>query len=374
MPRPACMVAGLWLAATASAAPRGYLTTQPELARIRERAAAGVEPYRSAVRDTIAYAAKARLPAPDLGRVACSASRLPVYATSGAPVVYGYALAYHLTQEKAYAAKVRDAIRDLQRVTALEAGDCPLTMGRHIPDWIRAADLIEDDWSDTGKRTFQDWLATVIYPSLATKYRRGNNWGAVITNAGQYIADYLHDRQDLKLDGRSPSAAYALMRQTALDRMNGAIWDQCGQGVSMIRPDGGIPEEIRRSTTCDDTHIEPGSAAHHYLEGYLAGTISQAELCLRRGDRSLYDNVNPNGRGSIRKAIDFVLDRVSWERQPSLMTAARYYRDPRMLAAARRPSSGQPESHDYISQFTSLTHDFAENETPAPPPVTAPPK
>jgi hypothetical protein len=110
------------------------------------------------------------------------------------------------------------------------------------------------------------------------------------------------------------------------------------------------------------------------LEGYLAGTISQAELCLRRGDRSLYDNVNPNGRGSIRKAIDFVLDRVPWERQPSLMTAARYYRDPRMLAAARRPSSGQPESHDYISQFTSLTHDFAENETPAPPPVTAPPK
>src|ERR1017187_8781599 len=105
-------------AATASAAPRGYLTTAPELARIRERAAAGVEPYRSAVRDTIAYAAKARLPAPDQGRVACSASRLPVYATSGARVVYAYALAYHLTQEKAYAAKVRDAIRDLQRVTA----------------------------------------------------------------------------------------------------------------------------------------------------------------------------------------------------------------------------------------------------------------
>ena len=86
--------------------------------------------------------------------------------------------------------------------------------------------------------------------------------------------------------------------------MNGLIWDQCGQGVSMIRPDGGIPEEIRRSTTCDDTHIEPGSAAHHYLEGYLAGTISQAELCLRRGDRSLYDNVTrpavvPSERPSI---------------------------------------------------------------------------
>jgi hypothetical protein len=259
-------------------------------------------------------------------------------------------------------------------MTALEAGDCPLTMGRHIPDWIRAADLIDDEWNSAGKRAFQDWLANVIYPSLATKYRRANNWGAVITNAGQYIADYLHDRQDLKLDGRSPTAAFALMRQTALDRMNGAIWDQCGQGVSMIRPDGGIPEEIRRSTTCDDTHIEQGSAAHHYLEGYLAGTISQAELCLRRGDRSLYDNVNPNGRGSIRKAIDFVLDRVSWEKKPSLMIAARYYRDTRMLSGARQAPSKDPESHDYINQFAALTHDFADGETPPTPPVTAPPR
>jgi hypothetical protein len=289
-------------------------------------------------------------------------------------VVYAYALAFQLTHDKTYAAKIRDAIRGLQEVTALEAGDCPLTMGRHIPDWIRAADLIEDDWNAAGKRAFQDWLAKVIYPSLATKFRRGNNWGAVITNAGQYIADYLHDRPELKLDGRTPAGAYALMRQTAIDRMNGLIWDQCGQGVSMIRPDGGIPEEIRRSTTCDDTHIEPGSAAHHYLEGYLAGTISQAELCLRRGDRSLYENVDPAGRGSIRKAIDFVLDRAPWERKPTLMIAARYYRDARMLAAAREPSSSQSESHDYISRFAGLTHDFAQGEAPTPPPVTIPPK
>jgi hypothetical protein len=56
------------------------------------------------------------------------------------------------------------------------------------------------------------------------------------------------------------------------------------------------------------------------------------------------------------------------------MVAARYYRDARMLAGARQRSSDQGESHDYINQFTSLTHDFALNETPAPPPVTAPPR
>ena len=86
------VAAGLGLAATAHAASRGYLTTPRELARIRERAASGVEPYRSAVGDTIAYAEKAQLPAPDQGRVACSASRLPVYATSGAAVNEGTAV------------------------------------------------------------------------------------------------------------------------------------------------------------------------------------------------------------------------------------------------------------------------------------------
>jgi hypothetical protein len=124
--------------------------------------------------------------------------------------------------------------------------------------------------------------------------------------------------------------------------MNGVIWDQCGQGVSMIRTDGGIPEEIRRSTTCDDTHIEQGSAAHHYLEGYLVGTISQAELCLRRGDHSLYDNVSAAGAGSIRKAIDFMLDRVSWEKKPSLMIAARYY-GPRSCFRTSVTTSRQPK-------------------------------
>ena len=269
--------------------------------------------------------------------------------------------------------KVRDAIANLQAVTAVEAGDCPLTLGRHIPDWIRAADLIEDFWSNTDKRSFQNWLAGVIYPSLATKYRRGNNWGAVITNAGQYVADYLHDRKDLKLDGGSPAEAYRVMRQAAFDRINGVIFDQCGQGVSRIRPDGGIPEELRRSTTCEDTHISFGSAAQHYTEGYLGATVAQAELCLRRGDSSLYTNVSLAGAGSLRKALDFVLDRVSWERKPSLIIAARYYRDRRMLDVAREAPSNGSDGHDYINQFTTLTHNFADGETPPAPPVTEPP-
>jgi hypothetical protein len=345
----AAIAAILVFAAAASAASGGYLTTPAELAQIRQRGG-------PAVHDVVAFADTARLPEPDRGRVACSASRRPVYITGGGPTVYAWSLAFHLTQDRAWIGKIRAALRDVQQVTELEAGDCPLTMGRHIPDWIRAADLMDDYWPAPEKRAFQNWLAAVIYPSLATKYRRGNNWGAVITNAGQYIADYLHDRADLRLDGHTPAAAYAIMRQTALDRMNGALWDQCGQGVSMIRPDGGIPEEIRRSTTCDDTRLELNSSAHHYTEGFLSGLISQAELCLRRDDRALYDNVNTSGSGSIRKAIEFVLNQIPWQRTPTLWIAARYYRDPRMIRAATRPFDAAVEIRDYTNHFTLLTH------------------
>ena len=63
------------------------------------------------------------------------------------------------------------------------------------------------------------------------------------------------------------------MKQAALDRMNGYIWDNCGEGVSMIRPDGGIPEEIRRTTNCNDTHLSQDSSAHHYIEGAISGIV-----------------------------------------------------------------------------------------------------
>ena len=76
----------------------------------------------------------------------------------------------------------------------------------------------------------------------------------------------------------------------------------------------------------------------------------------------------PPDRGSIRNAVNFVLDRVPWERKHSLMIAARYYRDPRMLAAARegRPHGVGPD----LNPLTALTHDYADGETPARPPVT----
>ena len=183
---------------------RGYMTTPQELAEIKQKADQGLEPYKSAVESLIAYA-QGPMPTPNSGVVSCSASESPAYVTNGSARVYSYALAYQLTGDANYAQKAKTAIAALYQITDLvDSGDCPLTMGRHIPSWIRAADLLEQYWSPAEKQQFQDWLANVVYPTLYLKYTRGNNWGAVITNAGQYVADYCWDRNDLIVARRNP--------------------------------------------------------------------------------------------------------------------------------------------------------------------------
>jgi len=367
---------------------RGYLTTPQELAEIKAQAERGLEPYKSALAAVIAYA-QGNFLTPATGVVTCKASDVPQYLAHGSPLVYACALAYHLTGDARYAQKAKSGLQGLYAITGLDlGGDCPLTFGRLMPAWIGAADLIEDYWSKSEKKAFQDWLARVVYPALLTKYTRGNNWGAVISNAGQYIADYCHDRQDLTLGTDTPAQAYNRMRQAALDRMNGIICDNCGEGISMIRSDGGIPEEIRRSTTCDDTKLTANSSAHSYTEGWLAGAIGQAELCLRRGDNALYENIMttpgqtpggkvlPAGRGSLRRAILFVIgppNSLRWEKKQTLIIAARYYRDPLMLQQARDGRPYGANTSEYVNYFTTLTHDFADDENPGPPPIVPPP-
>ena len=184
---------------------RGYLTTPQELAVIKQKADQNIEPYKSAVSSLISFA-QGSMPSTNSGTVSCSASTDPSYIATGSAQVYSYALAYHLTGDAGYALDAKNAIAGLYNITDLvDSGDCPLTMGRHIPSWIRAADLLEHYWSSTEKRTFQNWLANVVYPTLYLKYDRGNNWGGVITNCGQYVADYLWDRTDLSLEGETPA-------------------------------------------------------------------------------------------------------------------------------------------------------------------------
>lgn len=407
---------------------RGYLTTPAELRTIRDKAAKGTEPYRSAVRQVLADAIQP-LPSSPTGQVTCPGADDPEFLHRGAVLVYAKAIAYHLTGDAAYARGAREGIETLMKISGFgrmgnTSGDdrqCQLNVSWKIPGFVRAADLLEDEpgWRAAGtKRRFQEWLANVVYPLVSyTAEVSVSNWGAAATNTEAHIADFLWDRPDLALVTHNPpgSATPTISRKTgdayrhaielALARMNGERAEaesgsskSCDAepfGKSMIRPDGGIPDELRRGTTgCEGRRIAENDRSNMYSQTHLQNLIAQAELMLRRGDRRLYDNIQtttsmakftdargrqqmkplPAGRGSLKQAILFVLQ-TSNQPPRALRSAGevayRYYRHPAMLRAveATRPNSG-----DRAMSYETLTHGFAANENPANPPVTEPPK
>lgn len=81
----------------------------------------------------------------------CADSDSPVWSDNagGTPILYGKALAYHLTGEEQYAAQVKNI---LGRITTqiktidLDEQGCRLRFGWGTPELVAAADLIEDYW------------------------------------------------------------------------------------------------------------------------------------------------------------------------------------------------------------------------------------
>ena len=409
---------------------RGYLTTPQELHQIAAKARQNLEPYKSAFDQVLEVANQPWTWAPLTGLVACPSSGEPEYLRDGSVLVYARALAYHLTGDEIYAREAMVRIEGLLGIESFgemgraphEVRRCQLVLSWAIPGFIRAADLLEDvpAWreSDTKVR-FQDWLAAVVYPTISfTAEISVSNWGAAATNVSAYIADYLWDRPDVQLisfnragapeptTARSPAEAYEHAIQLALGRMNGERVEGWGGSSeccdfdpatkSMIRPDGGIPDELRRgSTGCAGTRIVENDKSNMYSQTHLQNLIAQAELLLRRGDSRLYDNIRndvktityrdskrivhtatlPAGRGSLKQAILFVLDAPSFQVPRALKSAAevayRYYRHPAMLNAVL-PS--RPNSGSRAMAFETLTHGFAAGEDPGPPPSVPPPR
>lgn len=407
---------------------RGYLTTPQELRQIKARAKQGLEPYNSAYHDVVRYANRT-WDWPVLSRpVTCPTADEPAYVRKGSVLVYAKALAYHLTGDEQYALGAKAAIEGLLGIASFgKPGNskkpdrqCQLNLSWSIPGFIRAADLLEDyqAWKQRGtKERFQNWLAEVVYPTISfTAEVAVSNWGAAATNCSAYIADYLWDRGDLLLisynglDSTEPTTArrsaeaYEHAIQLALNRMNGIgavgrggsakACDFSSATKSMIRPDGGIPDELRRgSTGCSGPRILENDKSNMYSQTHLQNVIAQAELLLRRGDRRIYDNIRtdsllitykdpkaaqhpallPPGRGSLKQAILFVLDAPSFQEPRSLKSAAevayRYYRHPAMLKAVL---STRPNSNDRAMSFETLTHGFAEGENPNAPPIVPP--
>jgi hypothetical protein len=408
---------------------RGYLTTPQELHIIREKAEKRNQPYADALSHVLNFATNTWQWQPPHGKVTCPSADDPPYLEHGSRLAYAQALAFHLTSDTSFALQTIDGITKLLAITSFgEPGNtskpdrqCQLNLSWWIPNFIHAADLLEDfePWQrNKTKEQFQDWLATVVYPTISFSAEVSmNNWGAAATHCCAAIADYCWDRLDLtlvsvnrlsateKFTGRSPAEAYEHANQLALGRMNGTRWEGFGGSSracdfssltkSMIRPDGGIPDELRRgSSGCDGTAISENGKSNMYTQTHLQQLIAHAELLLRRGDRRLYDNIQneplkiqyfdpkgqpkettlPAGRGSLLKALQFVLVHSKNGEPRSLKSAGevafRYYRKDFVLAAIK-PT--RPNSSNRAMAFETLTHGFAENELPAPPPTTPPP-
>jgi len=370
------------------------------LRAIKKKADSGIEPYKSAVSSLLSYVG--------------SPTNWP-YGTvdptnrdvlqNAAALVYAKGLAYNLTGDSAYAASAREKILQMSSTTTCAndysgGNGCILTLSRHVPGYITGADLIEDytGWSAGDKATFQSWLKNQVYRFTDwASDTRSTNWGAVGSAATEYIADYLAN-SNLTLvdrDGKSftPHGAYVEARQRALDRVNSNSYmynSVCSNTTGLgIRWYGGIPEETGRGTTgCDGQYLLTTDSSYSYMHAHLSGTVLQAELLLRRGDHSLFDNIKSDGSGSILRAILYVIANpndpnapthwYSWmdSRKSIIEISYRYYRNSaiaKQLGIGTSSRNIDGAGNTAMPHFGTLTHGFAVGENPGPPPVTPAP-
>lgn len=434
--------------AAATHGPRGYLTTPDELVRSARAASAGSEPARSAVADLLRYAketqGKPRLRAPSTIKGDDSSIDSPEFLATGSKYVYAWAIAYHLLREsdpeqaEGFAADALEMIMALpERGTRIDEQEpnTRLVVSVYLPNFIYAADLLAS-WplpdsstpfaESSGAQEFKAWLGAVALRSpYLVAHTRVNNWGAWGRLATAVIADYVGDAAPLYVPGivEGEDGAYRVSSRASCSagKVADCLRGQAGEiyaralglhlamvdgqlrefsetscdangSKSMIRPDGGLPDELRREFDCDSPDIStPYGPASRYSQFSLEAMISLAELSWRRGTADLYGHIDPeSGRGALFRALEFLIsNNVQFTRSSMLEMANRYYSyqlrsmgdDPRRpeyqrlvdhnLPAILRDQDEWPAGVGFVS-FGTLTHGFSPAEELAPPPVVAP--
>jgi len=381
---------------------RGYVTTPQELARIAEKASLNQQPYNDAVDQLVRFAGSPKYwPFGSIsGEQYCTKTLEPGFLGHGSPLIEAKAMAFHLTEEREYAAAVREKLLELPSTFGYGGNNysgsnqCILNLSWYLPGFIIAADLIEgyEGWSESDKRSFQRWLAKEAYPKVEwASDVRSNNWGAAGSATAAMIADYLVDYPgDLhsRTGDVSVADAYRMARQRQLDRFDGNSYmdnygcvSARGQG---IRPDGGIPFELVRGTSgCDAGWIKDLDSSWIYLQTFMQGAVMHAELLLRRGDTSLYTNETRTGAGSLLRAVHFLIENpagksVPWNEpngKQTLELTYRYYRDRAMAEQLRvgRKDRYIGGKSGQMLHFGTITHAFAVGEDPGYPPSVSPP-
>ena len=323
---------------------RGYLTTPQELASIRRNADRGIEPYKSVVSDVLS-AARSSWSFPLEAVASCGGADDPRWIDNdgGAKIVYSKALAYHLTGDRNYADEVKQILQEVMtNVLEITTGkrQCQLNFGWGTPEFVAAADLIEEYWKGMTcqgplstrhgdnqlgrgdcKWLFQNWL--VKNPYYIVSMTHGiNNWGTAAAVTTGYIADYLWDRTDVELVHRNPSyinggksfgfspaQAYLHVKKHMLDSMNGyavsygssrscdLMSDSPDQDLSLgppvksqITATGILPADARRQEKCN-IRVYNGDY-QNYPQINLDNLIAYCELLNRRGDSSCFDNID----------------------------------------------------------------------------------
>jgi hypothetical protein len=424
---------------------RGYLTTPNEMRRAALLAQAGVEPYHSAVKQALRAAATALAHPPTAAPMVIDIResgdiQQPAFLATGSKDAYAWAISYNLLRDwqprraHDYARAAADALMAMPRQNTQVSGyqaNTRLNIAVHLQNFIYAADLLAD-WvppggvtpfaQSTDAQVLKTWLGTVMirYP-YNVAHTRVTNWGAWGRLTSAVIADYVGNAaplyvQQLHQDARGAYQVVADMSciagdtttciqldaatiytdalQTHIAMVDGKLAEftdlSCdGSGFkSMIRPDGGLPDELRRQYSCDSTQIpEPYGPAARYSQFAIEAMVCLAEVAWRRGDPSIYTHIDPaTGRGALYRSIEFLVkNRVRFKHGAMLEIANRFY----TYAVGVEPDAAKRQAYQQLRDadlpgiltregerpvgtgfvgFGTLTHGFAPGESLQPPP------
>ncbi len=370
--------------------PKGILVSVEELQNIKEKAQQGLEPYRTNLNlllkytDSLMQVSKSWSDLTGEVTVFDRSSGNPIQISStGGRLVYGTALAWHLSGDEKYAERAKELILDLTDTYGYRNSEEKefhwgaqgiLNLSRGGTPYIYAADLLEGwkGWTANDKLSYQVWLRDVMYNKVAWASRtRKNNWGVAGSFSAALIAFYLKDHPDWELEELSPvhqklspAEAFKSHNTYQIRRLSTSDEWKMDAKVSLwgILPNGAIPEEIRRGDDpIDGDYLPSFGSGTRYSMTHIEHLTAHAEFLLRRGDSSLYDHVANDGSGSLLQAYLFLIDNPKKShcfpaaRINALYMAYHYYKSPVMLKSLKECGPGSIEGMR-LALFGRLTH------------------
>ena len=270
-----------------------------------------------------------------------------------------------------------DVISALKRAVGTETGGRTLALGRNLPGYVIAADLVDLPSADPSfdQNTFRPWLRSLLTKTLdgrtlvSTHEDRPNNWGTHAGAARAAVAGYLGDSAQIARTAQvfrgylGDRAAYAGFSYGELS------W-QCDPlrpvGINPpcsragINLDGVLPDDMRRGGALQ----WPPASTGYPWEG-MQGAVLQAELLRVQG----YDAWSWSNRALLR-ATTFLYNRAGWpatgddEWQPWLI-------DKRYGTSFRAPAPARTGKNFGFTDW--LYGPAGTTSGPAPAPATAPP-